>query len=113
MRTAIIEKHGTTAKVLKYFDDLDKERGDEANAIFDIIDFRSTMGNAIKAVTEEGIPKAKALSVLLPPGQINKLGLQTSNRYLSNTELDSILDGLSRHLLYASRHLEKFSEKLE
>ena len=26
VRTTIIEKHGTTAKVLKYFDDLDKER---------------------------------------------------------------------------------------
>lgn len=107
VRDAIIQKHATSLELSNYLGSLDKERRDEVFTLFDKMEFRLIMGDAIKAVTEEGIPKVKALSVLLSSELIDEVKLERNYPALSKAELESILDVLCNHVLYLSRHPEK------
>lgn len=90
----------------KFLEGLDRERRERSFTIFDEMRFRTIMLNAIKAVTEEGIPKIKAVSAILPPERVEKISWNRNRPDLAQSELDQILDILCNRLLYLSRNPE-------
>jgi hypothetical protein len=100
-------KTGEKPDYERFSQNLDRERRERAFSLFDEMEFRRIMLSAIKSVTEEGVPKIKALSALLPPERVDNIVWDRGRPDLSGNELKEILDVLCNRLLYLSRNPEE------